>query len=213
MHPGSQLLGRTIVRGDASSPAIALTFDDGPGEATPLILDILKNAGIRATFFLCGQNIERFPEHSRRIVAEGHEIGNHTYSHPHLFWKTPGLMSLEIAKAQSTIERIAGRSPQLFRPPYGVRWFGLSSVLSQHRLRPVMWSVSGVDWRLPAPRIAARVIRRTRPGDIVLLHDGVPMKEQGDRRETAQALSEIVRVLGEHYRFVPVSELIQNSKS
>src|SRR4051812_25681197 len=74
--PRSQLLGKTLVKGSAASPRVALTFDDGPGDATPLILDTLKAAGVHATFFLCGQNVERYPELAKRIAEEGHEIGN-----------------------------------------------------------------------------------------------------------------------------------------
>jgi peptidoglycan/xylan/chitin deacetylase (PgdA/CDA1 family) len=206
--PRSQLLGRTLVRGDGRTPRIALTFDDGPGEATPLILDILKKAGIRATFFLCGQNVERFPEHARRIAAEGHEVGNHTYSHPYLVCKTPGGIAWEIARAQNVIGHSTGCRPKLFRPPYGVRWFGLFPVLASHELTAVMWSVSGVDWRLPAARIADRVIAKAKPGSIILLHDGVPPGERGDRRETAEALQEIVRALGKRYRFATASEMV-----
>jgi len=206
--PGSQLLGRTLVRGEGTAARIALTFDDGPGEATPLILDILKKAGIRATFFLCGQNVDRFPELARRIAAEGHEIGNHTYSHPYRVWKMPGRIAWEISRTSDTIERETGCRPKLFRPPYGVRWFGLFPVLKRHELTPVMWSVSGGDWKLPAPQIAERVIARTKPGAIILLHDGVPLSEVGDRKETAKALEEIVRAFGNRYQFVTVSEIV-----
>ena len=206
--PGSQVLGRTLVRGDGKEPAVALTFDDGPGEATPAILDVLKRTGIRATFFLCAQNVERYPELARRIAAEGHEIGNHTYSHPNLFWKSPGKIAWEIQQAQRVIEQHTGRRPSVFRPPYGVRWFGLFPILATHGLKTVMWSVSGVDWKWPAERIVRRVVERTRPGSIILLHDGVPQKEGGNRAATAQALPEIVRSLGERFRFVAVSEMM-----
>jgi len=205
--PGSQWLGKTLVRGPETDQKISLTFDDGPGEATPQILDILKKANIRATFFLCGENVERFPDLARRIADEGHEIGNHTYSHPYLFWKTPGRIVREITRAQAVIARSTGCQPRVFRPPYGVRWFGLFPILSQNHLSPVMWSVSGADWRLPAAKIGSRVIRKAKPGSIILLHDGVPLKEGGDRKATAEALGEIVRVLGERYRFVTVSEM------
>jgi len=205
--PRSQLLGRTLVRCDPESPKIAVTFDDGPGEATPLILDLLKQAGIRATFFLCGQNVDRLPELASRIAAEGHEIGNHTYSHPYLAWKTPGKIAWEIRRAQDVIEHRTGRRPKLFRPPYGVRWFGLFPILSSQNLTAVMWSVSGVDWRLPATRIADRVIGKAEPGSIILLHDGVPPGEAGDRKQTAEALEKIIPALRTRYQLVPVSEL------
>ena len=205
--PRSQLLGRTRFQGDGECSKVALTFDDGPGEATPLILDLLKEAGIRATFFLCGQNVDRLPELARRVVAEGHEIGNHTYSHPHLVWKTPGKIAWDIRRAQDVIEHKTGCRPKLFRPPYGVRWFGLFPILSSLNLTAVMWSVNAVDWRLPASRIADRVIGKAKPGSIILLHDGVPPGEAGDRRQTAEALEKIIPALRTRYQFVPVSEL------
>lgn len=206
--PASQWLGRTLVR-DArpSANRVALTFDDGPGEATPLVLDLLKEAGIGATFFLCGQNVERYPEYARRIAEEGHEIGNHTHTHPRLFWKTPGKIAWEIRQAQQVIAHCTGRPPQLFRPPYGLRWFGLFPVLSQNGLRAVMWSVNSLDWKLPASAIASRVLRGAAPGAIILLHDGVPPRESGNRQPTAEALREILQSLKGQYQFATISEM------
>jgi peptidoglycan-N-acetylglucosamine deacetylase len=205
--PASQVLGPTLVSGDRSIPQVSLTFDDGPGVATPLILDQLKGAGIRATFFLCAQNVERFPEMARRIADEGHEIGNHTYSHPNLFWKSPGRIAFEITRAQAVIITITGKRPALFRPPYGVRWFGLFPILRTHNLRTVMWSVSGFDWRFPSPRIAERVIAKSKPGSIILLHDGVPPHETGDRLATVEALRQIIPALTQSFTFSVASEM------
>ncbi len=208
VHPRSQWLGQTLFSGDAQRPEICLTFDDGPGVATPAILDTLKRSGVRATFFLLGENVDRFPQLARRIADEGHEIANHTYSHPILIWKTPGKIAWEITRAQDVIERATGRRPKLFRPPYGVRGFGLFPIVAANRLTPVMWSVTGVDWKFPSHRIASRVLEKSKPGSIILLHDGVPQKESGDRQETAQALEQIVPKLAERYNFVTASEMI-----
>ena len=205
--PASQWLGRTRVRGNPAAGTIALTFDDGPGEVTPLVLEILRKAGVRATFFLSGQNVERFPEHARRIAEEGHEIGNHTHSHPYFLWKTPGKIAWEIDRAQEVIVSRTGHRPRLFRPPYGLRWFGLFPILHGRELTAVMWSVSGRDCRLPATGIADHILRKVNGGSIILLHDGCPPGERGDRRQTAAALEEIVRALSERYRFVTVSEM------
>ena len=210
--PSTQWLGRTRVRGNPSAAIIALTFDDGPGEATPHVLEILRKAGVRATFFLCGQNVERFPEHARSIVAAGHEIGNHTHSHPYLLWKTPGKIAWEIDRAQEVIASQTRYRPRLFRPPYGLRWFGLFSILHRREMTAVMWSVSGRDWRLPATGIAECILRKTNAGSIILLHDGCPPGKRGDRRQTAEALEEIVRVLSERYQFVTVSEMFSGAQ-
>ena len=207
--PRSQWMVPTLVSGDPHTPAVCLTFDDGPGEATPLILDALKRTGVRATFFLLGENVERMPELARRIAEEGHEIGNHTFSHPYFCWKMPGRILWEIRRAQEVIAAATGCHPTLFRPPYGVRWFGLSSILKSNRLTAVMWSVSSVDWRFTARRIVERVTRKACAGSIILLHDGVPKKEGGDRSATAEALEEIIQTLSKRYRFVTASEMIR----
>ena len=208
--PGSQLLGRTLVSGvnlSSSRPAIALTFDDGPGEDTEQILAVLKEAQVHATFFLCGANVERDPGMARRIADEGHEIGNHTYSHPCLLGRTPGKILWEIDRAQKVITHHTGRKPELFRPPYGLRWFGLFPIVAQQQMRAVMWSVNGRDWKTDSEQITQRVLRQAHPGAIILLHDGLPPGEKGNRKATVDALPVILSLLGRTYRFVTISEL------
>jgi len=191
----------------SSRPALALTFDDGPGEDTPQILSVLKEAQVRATFFLCGANVERDPGMARRIADEGHEIGNHTYSHPRLLGRTPGKILWEIDRAQKVITYHTGRKPELFRPPYGLRWFGLFPILARQQIRAVMWSVNGRDWKTDSEQITQRVLRQAHPGAIILLHDGLPPGEKGNRKATVDALPVILRMLGRTYRFVTISEL------
>jgi peptidoglycan/xylan/chitin deacetylase (PgdA/CDA1 family) len=215
--PGSQVLGRSLVCGPPSYAKasdgppdlgkIALTFDDGPGEATPIILDMLKQAGIRATFFLCGQNVERYPDIARRIAEEGHEIGNHTYSHPRLLGRTPGKIAYEIERAQTIIAHHTGRRPRLFRPPFGLRWFGLFTILERNGLTSVMWSVNSLDWKRPVEQIVARVVNGIRPGAIVLFHDGVPPHKSADRKVTVEAVRVVLHAVLGRYQCVPVSEL------
>jgi peptidoglycan/xylan/chitin deacetylase (PgdA/CDA1 family) len=184
-----------------------LTFDDGPGEDTPQVLEILKLAGVRSTFFLCGSNVARYPDLARRIAEEGHEIGNHTYSHPRLLGRSPGKMLWEIDRAQRVIEHYTGCKPQWFRPPYGLRWFGLSQVLRQQNLRTVMWSVNGRDWKVPPERIRERILKEARRGSIILLHDAPPPGEKGDRKATVEALPDVLAALSCSYKFVTVSEM------
>ena len=205
--PGSQVLGKSIVCGPKGSRKIALTFDDGPGEATPAILDMLKQAEIRATFFLCGQNVERYPDLARRIAEEGHEIGNHTYSHPRLLGRTPGKIAWEIELTQNIIAHRAGRKPTLFRPPYGLRWFGLFSILKRNGLTSVMWSVNSRDWKRHPAQIVERVVNRETPGAIILLHDGIPPRKSGSRQATVEALRDILHATLGRFECVPVSEL------
>ena len=205
--PGSQVLGKSVVCGPRGSGKIALTFDDGPGEATPAILDMLKQAEIRATFFLCGQNVERYPDLARRIAEEGHEIGNHTHSHPRLLGRTPGKIAWEIETAQSIIEHRTGNRPKLFRPPYGLRWFGLFPVLKRNGLTSVMWSVNSRDWKRPHTAIVQHVVKETGPGAIILFHDGVPPRKSGNRQVTVAALRDILHATMGRFECVPVSEL------
>ena len=205
--PDSQVLGKSLVCGPRGAGRIALTFDDGPGEATPAVLDMLRRAGIHATFFLCGQNVERYPELARRIAQEGHEIGNHTYSHPRLLGRTPGKIAWEIEHTQNIISYRTGQTPTLFRPPYGLRWFGLFPVLKRNGLTSVMWSVNSRDWKRPHTKIVQRVIQETHPGAIILFHDGVPPRKSGNRQVTVEALRDILHATIGRFECVPVSEL------
>src|SRR5579871_3124498 len=121
----SALFAPSRYRGDTSRAVLALTFDDGPSESTPALLEVLAKHGVRATFFMCGKNVRRLPEVARQVHAQGHEIGNHTDSHPRFDFKSPDYIYREIAAAQDTIQETTGVTPRLFRAPYGVRWFGL----------------------------------------------------------------------------------------
>jgi peptidoglycan/xylan/chitin deacetylase (PgdA/CDA1 family) len=207
--PGSQVLCPALSRGLEDTPTVALTFDDGPGENTPQILDILKARNVRATFFLCARNAERYPQYARRIAEEGHEIGNHTYSHPRLLGRTPGKIAWEIDRAQRVIEHASGQRPRWFRPPYGLRGFGLSTILNQRNLRAAMWSVNGRDWKRHPGAITQDLLQQAHPGALILLHDGLPPGERGDRGNTVAALPEILDGLGARYRFVTISEMAE----
>src|SRR5437588_8991599 len=113
----SAVFAPSIWRGPATRRAIALTFDDGPSESTPAILEILARHKIPATFFLCGANVDRLPAIARDIVAAGHEIGNHTYSHPYLFLRTRAGIAEELSRAQKAIHASTGATPRWFRAP------------------------------------------------------------------------------------------------
>src|SRR5580700_11963406 len=123
--PSCALLAPSVHRGAGVRPAIALTFDDGPSESTPELLEILSRHRAPATFFQCGANVRRLPQVSREVAALGHEIGNHTDTHPKLYFQSARFIHAELARAQETIEQTTGFRPRLFRAPYGARWFGL----------------------------------------------------------------------------------------
>ncbi len=193
--PSSQVLGRALVRGPADGGRVALTFDDGPASPfTEQILDILRERRVPATFFVCGKNVECAPEIVRRIHAEGHALGNHTYSHPYLFLCSRAKMAGEIDRTQQAIERIAGYSPKVFRPPYGIRWFGIFPLLRERNMRMVQWSDSGYDWKYEPDAIVRETLKNLAPGSVVLLHDGHEVRPPGqvDRSKTVRALAAII---------------------
>lgn len=233
--PRSQVLGPALFRGRADGNRVALTFDDGPlPPYTGQILDILQSRNIPATFFLCGKDVERHPDIVRRIHSEGHTIGNHTWSHPYLYLMNRARIAEEIDRTQDAVRRAAGCTPELFRPPYGGRWFGLYPVLRERGMRLVQWSVSGDDWKLGAETIVAAVRASLQPGAVILLHDGrqkpggylhrllrknarvtncdnqdlVSQQPSADASETIKALPAIIdaaKAMG--YEFVSVEEL------
>lgn len=188
---------------------IALTFDDGPdGDFTPRILDVLRAHRAKATFFVVGKQIEYFPEILRQIVADGHEIGSHTYSHPQLSGLSEARLRSELALTSELIRAACGIAPVCFRPPFGaisasaiqvVRGCGYAIVLWDRKLDSRDWERPGVN------RIVERVVANARPGGIILMHDG-----GGYRSQTVAALGKILdRLAAEGYRFVTVSELLR----
>jgi peptidoglycan/xylan/chitin deacetylase (PgdA/CDA1 family) len=204
----SSLLAPSVWRGPADVKALALTFDDGPSEATPALLDLLEEYGVRATFFACGMHVRRLPEVARRIAGR-HEIGNHTESHARLYLRSPAAILEELSRAQRTILEITGVSPQLFRATYGARWFGLRAAQRQLGLTGVMWSTIGCDWRLPAEGVARRLNAGLRPGAIICLHDGREQRPNPDISATLGALRLVLpQWQDKGYRFVTVSELL-----
>ena len=153
---------------------VALTFDDGPDpQRTPAVLDLLARQGVRATFFVVGARAEAHPELVRRMVAEGHVVGNHSYTHS---WRFP-LRSLgrtveELRRTGEVLHRITGRQPRLFRPPFGVTNPTIARAVRRLGLDPVGWSIRSLDTMGQSPeRVAARILRRLHPGAVILLHD------------------------------------------
>ncbi|MEP7364417.1 MAG: polysaccharide deacetylase family protein [Acidobacteriota bacterium] len=195
-------------RGNRSAARVALTFDDGPSPWTGAILDLLGEYGAKATFFQIGREAKNSPELARRASTEGHEIGNHTFSHAALYAKTPVGVYGEVAGGQRVLTEIHGRSPQWFRPPYGCRWFGLRKAQRELGLTGVMWTCLGLDWKLPARQVAARVLAHAGNGAIVCLHDGRAGRPKPDCRATVDALKVILPALRErHFDFATVSEV------
>ena len=205
----SQVFGASVYHGDRRRRSIALTFDDGPSESTPALLDLLARQQVSATFFMCGRNVERLPEIARAVGAAGHEIGNHSDSHPRFDFRSRDFIYRELASGQEKIVRHAGVRPRLFRAPYGVRWFGLKEAQARLDLLGVMWGTIANDWKWPAARIAKRVAGRACPGEIVCLHDGRTLEPSPDIGATLAALDEAIPRLKERgFRFETVSQIL-----
>ena len=156
-----------------NDPTVHLTFDDGPHpNATPIVLDILKSRHLKATFFLLGENVHQYPDLAREISNQGHSIGNHSLTHTSLLLKSSSWQSHQIEETNKIVRGTTGRTPRLFRPPFGRFDLGTTKAASSHGLKTVMWDVDARDYSTSGIQvIIRRVCRQTFPGSIILLHD------------------------------------------
>jgi peptidoglycan-N-acetylglucosamine deacetylase len=198
----------TYAQARVDQPYIAMTFDDGPSaENTPRLLEMLKQRNIKATFFLIGQNVVSNPDLVRRILAEGHEIGNHSWTHPQLSKLSDDRVTAEITKTQDAIKDASGFTPTLLRPPYGAitprqrEW-----IQNRFGLNIILWSVDPFDWKRPgASVITQRILSQTRPGAIILSHD--------IHKQTIDAMpGTLDALIAKGYKFATVSQLIAMNK-
>ena len=202
------LLAPSVWRGSRLRQALALTFDDGPSESTSEILRLLAKHDVRATFFMCGANVRRLPGVAGEVRSAGHEIGNHSDTHPRFDFKSPAFIQGELARSQQSIAAATGFTPALFRAPYGVRWFGLRGAQQELGLTGVMWTVIGRDWKLPAPRVVRRLLG-AKNGAILCLHDGRTVQPAPDIGATVEALRfALPRWIERGFQFETVSELV-----
>jgi peptidoglycan/xylan/chitin deacetylase (PgdA/CDA1 family) len=207
-----EYLGRRILcEVETDEKLVALTFDDGPSlRNTPAILDMLERKDIRATFFVVGRRVRRFPEIVRRAADAGHEIANHTWRHVGLTLLPPMAIRRSVLRTSNVVERVAGVTPRFVRPPMG--WFN-DAVLRSIRatgLTPVIGSIHPQDSRKPGTDvIVERVLRRISPGAVIILHDG-GWRLQSDRSQSVAAVDEITDVLlSKGYRFETLSRLVE----
>ena len=178
-----------VTMGPVDGKRIALTFDDGPTPGvTELILDELQRRRLHATFFMIGERIAGAPELARRVLAEGHEIGNHTFTHPKLNQMTDLQIDVEIQKTQDVMRDLLGCTAHWFRPPYGALRPSQAGIPAAQGLRVALWSVDSRDWTQPGEaEIVRAVLAETRPGSIILCHDL--------HRQTANGLGAILEGL------------------
>ena len=181
-----------------------MTFDDGPHpKLTPMLLDIMKARGIKGTFFLVGKNVAEYPEIAQRIVAEGHEVANHSWAHPQLTKLAPDALKKEIADTNDAIHRATGIQTTIMRPPYGAINASITKRLNEEfGLTVALWSVDSLDWKIRnAAHVTKLITEKTAPGAIILAHDIHP--------STVQAMPAVFDTLSaKGYKFVTMSELI-----
>ncbi|NLY70082.1 MAG: LysM peptidoglycan-binding domain-containing protein [Clostridiales bacterium] len=192
-----------IYKGNPSKKMVALTFDATYGDnQTYRILEILRNNNIKATFFLSGIWLYNFPDLVRAIAADGHEIGNHSYTHPHMSQITLPEVDSQVIRTEALIKNIAGTDPYLFRPPYGEYNQAFLNALASLGYLTIMWTIDSIDWKYPGPdQIISRVVDNIEPGAIILMHQSVS--------QTADALPELIARLKElGYSFGTVTQVL-----
>lgn len=206
MNLPSQFNSRQVTynRGLSNRPYVAMTYDDGPHpKNTPRLLDMLRARNIKATFYVIGRNVDRYPQIARRIVAEGHEIGNHTYTHPKLTSLGDAQVRQEMQRTQDAIARATGVRPRTMRPPYGALTTRQRQlVFDQFNYPTIMWSVDPEDWRRPGVAVVrSRLVNRAHNGAILLAHDL--------HAPTVDAMpGTFDGLLRKGYQFVTVSQLL-----
>jgi len=205
VHPRSQLFGRTIYQTNQARK-LAITFDDGPNPSiTPKLLDLLDRHKAKATFFVVGRYVRESPDLTKEILTRGHLLGNHTDTHPNLFYCGPTETRAELLRCSEAIGQATWEEPRWFRPPFGFRSPWLGALVQQHRMRTVMWTLIPGDWR---PKPSEWLIDRMKPiaehaqalppkpkplpyssaGDVLCLHDGHYSRPNEDRTHTLVAL-------------------------
>lgn len=193
---------------DPSGKYIALTFDDGPHpNVTPQILQTLREQNVKATFFMLGSQVEKYPDMAKQVADNGHEIGNHTYSHLNARKRTMVEVAEEIRTTSEMIELATGVKPMLFRPPYGNYTSEVLEYAEQNGYSTVLWSVDSQDWKSKnAGAINNMVTQHAATGSIVLMHD--------IHAATAEALPQLIEKLQmEGYQFITISELLLMEKT
>ena len=213
MAPTGQWFGRTFACGPRGGRQIALTYDDGPNDRhTQDLLDMLARHDVKATFFMIGRFVRERPEIARAAAADGHAIGNHTFTHPLLIFESAEQTRIELTQCRQALEDAIGAHCNLFRPPFGGRRPATLRVARELGLETVMWNVTGYDWNAPpASVIEGKVARQFRgAGDIILLHDGGHRALGADRSQTVIATGNLIsRYKGEGYSFVTAPEMMR----
>lgn len=214
MVPTGQWYGRTFAHSRRGSKQISLTYDDGPNDPhTSRLLETLAKHNVRATFFLIGRYVRQRPDIVREVLRAGHVIGNHTFTHPLLIFKSSQQIETELMECQHALSDAVGLEAKLFRPPFGGRRPAVLRVARKKGLEPVMWSITGYDWSAPpAEQIEHKVSSRICGGDVVVLHDGGHREFGADRSQTVIATDRLIaRYKSEGYEFVTIPEMMRSA--
>ena len=217
VNPRSRFYGKVLANGDRNRLRIALTFDDGPNEPyTSQVLNILQQYGIRATFFMIGQNARLYPDTCRRIVTAGNAIGNHSYRHlKSLCLRRGKTVARDIEMAHQAIYECTGLEPTLFRPPHGFRSPWLMRTVRRRGYTVVTWDNMTSDWNAAksGEEIILAILRRAKPGGVIVLHDGRDTRLRYDRNHMLQALPFVIETLLERgFEFVTIPELLESER-
>lgn len=182
---------------------VSISFDATWGvDHTDRLLDTLDRYGVKTTFFLAGYWVEKYPEYVKKIAERGHELGNHSYEHPHLNALTREAIRADLSRNHDLLVELTGQTPILFRPPFGEYSNKVIEVASELGYYTIQWSIDSLDWKdVSADFMVDRVMERVGPGEIVLFHNA--------GKHTPEAIERLIPLLqGEGYRIVPISELI-----
>jgi peptidoglycan-N-acetylglucosamine deacetylase len=209
LWPGSRIFGEALIA-PRRPGELALTFDDGPNATwTPRLLDVLAKHNVRATFFMLGSRAAEQPELVRRVVAAGHRIGEHTWSHPRLSMIASDRIREELLRAKETLQQITGKPIRLIRPPFGARRPALFRIARELDLQPVLWNAMTSDWSDPsAERITAKLARRITSLELdglaanIVLHDGGHLDPAAHRAPSVAAADRLITLYKGNHRFV-----------
>jgi peptidoglycan/xylan/chitin deacetylase (PgdA/CDA1 family) len=211
--PAAPVFGKIYYKGNPNEKIIALTFDDGPNEPyTSELLDVLDKYGVKATFFTPGYNVELYPETARRIIAAGHVLGNHSYSHdPDHALTMQGCYDL--SRAEEKIREVTGVYPNFYRPPHGRKSPWELQYVQEQGLIAVNWSIATPELAGRTPeQMAEDIIRQARPGGIILLHDGYGIEHGNDHADKSATVAMTPLIIeglkAKGYVFVTIAELL-----